>query len=94
MEIRKPVWQLKKRCPHCNQGELVFITCPGCKKIMLQCSELGTIFTDPRDLSSNQEMTNKPNSPCPACDEPNLDSFPASTTDEIVTSGFTADEYE
>ena len=46
-------WCLKTpRCECCDeQGALCFSTCPNCEHIVLICDEVGTVFTNPKDLT-------------------------------------------
>jgi hypothetical protein len=93
VHIRPPVWTLKKLCPVCGQGScLVFVACPGCNHLAIECDEEGSIFLNPRDLSlaSHEPST----ALCPGCSSHLVASFPVATDASIQAAGFTVTEYE
>jgi hypothetical protein len=95
METNKPVWRLKKPCPCCEQGGLVFSTCPACGHVLLICEEQGTVFPETRDLSRDPiGEVDDPSTVCPACHNVALSEFRDSTGDEVQQLGFHPGEYE
>jgi len=95
MKLVKPIWQLKTRCSCCDKnGELCFTTCPKCEYVFLICSEVGTVFPNPKDLTQIVFSAYLESSfSCPGCGIVSSD-FRNSTSDEIQQIGFTADDYE
>lgn len=105
MEIGQSIWRLKGKCQcfGCTGmgGELEFITCPNCGKVMLECNEVGTIFPDPRNTNPNDPQNKKwihsedeADTICPKCKKIKIVDFRYSTSDEIKALGFTPDQYQ
>jgi hypothetical protein len=96
MNFVSPTWQLKIRCSCCDEnGELCFFTCPECKQVILICSELGTVYPNPKDLTQAIYCTSVESSfLCPACGKSESNDFRDSTSDEIQQLGFKPNEYE
>ena len=42
---------MKIICPSRGQGSPIFVNCPSCDFLTVQCEELGNIFLDLKDLS-------------------------------------------
>lgn len=95
MNFVNPTWQLKTRCRCCHEnGELCFTTCPQCNYVFLVCSEVGTVYPNPKDLTKSIFMAYlEPSFLCPHCGIASTD-FQHSTSDEIQQLGFTVDDYE
>ena len=94
MEVRPPVWTMKRLCPVCEQGScLIFVACPGCDRLAIHCDEDGSIFLNPRDLAAapSAEPTTVA---CPGCGKHLVTAFPPVTDSSIRAHGFTAAEYE
>ena len=99
MEIGTPEWHLKGRCP-CRvclgQGQLLFVICPKCRKILLICTEVGTIFPNPHDLNDAPHHTqfDDPCDYCPRCNNVSISDFAAAKWEQIQAEGFKSGEYE
>lgn len=91
MEIRKPVWYLKKLCPECEQGDsLILVKCPQCGKILVQCDEELTVFLDYKNVSKKNIYSGKL---CPKCNKAKIDTFIPLDAEEIQSLGFSKEDY-
>jgi len=88
MEINRPSWQIKKICPCCGQGQPIFIVCPNCNYLTLQCEETGNIFLNPKNLDAGFVDN------CPNCKQTKTIDFILADTERILKEGFTKDDYE
>jgi hypothetical protein len=95
MEIGTPIWHLKRICPICEQGSsLAFISCPNCGYLAIQCEEEGTIFINPKDISSSGASNRDLNEiKCPKCDS-KLSEYKTATSQEIIGQGYSKKDYE
>jgi hypothetical protein len=94
MNLVSPSWWLKTRCSCCHEnGELCFTTCPKCNYVFLVCSEVSTVYPNPKDLTQSIFGAYSESSfVCPNCKT--ASDFRDSTIDEIQQLGFTVDDYE
>ena len=88
------------RCPcFCGgEGTLAFVTCPRCSLVALVCTEVGTVFPNPRDLSEPScgswlGMAGSEEDRCPHCRKARLAEFRHSTEDEVRALGFAPNDY-
>lgn len=88
MQIDKPSWRLKIDCPHCGQGFPVFVFCPDCGYLTVQCDETGDTFLNPRKLQDGFIDI------CPKCNKVETNRFVISDYENILNVGFTKEEYE
>ena len=94
MQFREPVWTMKRLCPVCEQAScLVFVACPECGRLAIQCDEEGSVFLDPRDVSSPASI-DPGTATCPGCGKQLLTAFQPATDSMIRADGFTAADYE
>lgn len=92
MEVKAPVWTMTRPCPYCGQGGcLVFIACPQCEHLAIQCDEERTVFPDPHDLST---MIGPSGAMCPTCKQQTVDDFEVATDIQIREAGFQVGDYE
>ena len=88
MEIKKPTWQTKQICPHCEQGNPTFCFCPRCGFVTLICEETGDMFKNPRNFTEG--FTDR----CPNCDQEETTNFDTADSDRIINAGFTKQDYK
>jgi hypothetical protein len=94
MESYKPVWRMKQVCPCCDEGGLVFLTCPECGDMVVVCEEIGTVFpTTHLRESSALGSVDDPALMCPGCRHVPIAEFRDSTAEEINALGFQPGEY-
>ena len=89
----KFVWAIsERRCPCLCGGEgyLVFIACPGCRRLALACDEVGTIFGHVHDIANGLcgHWLGASGGFCPCCHEVLLTDFAYATLEEVVSAGF------
>jgi hypothetical protein len=61
MSNNQSVRMLKQRCPCCReQGYLELIACNECNKTIAICELVGTVFTDPLNISMNKVFSDDP----------------------------------
>lgn len=89
MEIGSPTWQLKRNCPCCDQGFLELFTCVNCGSLVAICEEMGTIFSNPKQINSNDISTEDQKCKCG-----NTTNFRVAKDTEIINFGLTINEYE
>jgi hypothetical protein len=97
MRIVPPQWRwtLKdnQRCPcFCGgEGYLVFALCPGCAHLVLVCSEVGTVFADPKDTTKEScgHWLDSSGGRCPKCRSIDLTDFRLAVLEELEAGGFT-----
>lgn len=97
MDLLNPVWSLKTpRCGCCSeQGTLCFSSCPNCCYVILVCDEVGSVYPNPKDLTEGTYGAfDDPSFLCPNCSNVALSAFRDSTSDEIQSLGFTANDYK
>ena len=90
MEVRQPIWTLARPCPVCDQGScLELLVCTACGVLCVACSEEGTLFPNPRDLSVRAV---RPGGEvrCPSCSA----ALRAATGAEIQRAGIAVGDYE
>ena len=87
MYITPPTWQLKTPCPHCGQGNPIFVCCPACSYLTVHCEEVGETFKSPRNLKEGFTES------CPVCKTATA-TFPLASSAQILAAGFGRDEYE
>ena len=87
MIVDSPIWHMKTICPCCGQGNPIFVVCPTCGFLTVQCDELLDFYVDPKDL--NKGFIKK----CPKCNC-DTDDFVKATHEQILATGFTKDDYE
>jgi len=90
MQIDSPAWQLKKTCPCCKEGYLILYTCVNCNKIVAICDEVGTIFSDPLNIS--EKSIPNADDRCPVCKQDKA--FRLSKDFELINLGLTTNDYE
>lgn len=91
MEDRTPLLTAHKSCPVCDQGDaLVFLSCPLCHHVLLECDEEGSIF---RDHTAEEAAELERSSPCPKCGGSSIEAFEHATARELGALGIHADEY-
>jgi uncharacterized protein (DUF983 family) len=88
MKFEFPIWSLKIPCPHCGQGNPIFIRCLSCNYLTVQCDETAEMFENPRDLSSGFTVT------CPQCGLSDAQNFAIAKSQEILNAGFKSDEFK
>jgi hypothetical protein len=94
VQAQAPTWTLKRSCPVCEQGScLVFVACPECARLAIQCDEDGSVFLDPHDLSA-YPSANPETSACLGCGKQLVAAFPPATDARIREDGFTVADYE
>ncbi len=96
MQIVPSEWRLSgQRCPcFCGgEGFLVFITCPSCASVVLVCDEVGTVFTNPKNLQEKSWLSWLELDRCPRCTLALLSTFEYATSDQIRACGFTNSEF-
>ena len=94
VRVRPPEWMMKRFCPVCGQGSsLVFVACPECSQLVIQCAEDGSFFLNPYDLSSPQSAELE-STVCPGCGKHPVTAFSPATDSNIRANGFTAADYE
>jgi hypothetical protein len=95
MKSGKPRFVLNRFCPACEQGSLLFLTCPGCGKVIVACDEEGTLFPDPKNLDQQAPYPCDPwistVTRCPQCQ--NIQKFRFSSGEEIQQCGITREDY-
>lgn len=98
MEIKQPIWHLKKIvCPVCDgQGRLEFSACPNCHLIVLVCEEEGSVFIDLNIATLTNVFGNifNENLICPNCEKVEIQNFVNATSSQIRNLGFSEKEYE
>jgi hypothetical protein len=87
MIIDSPIWHMKITCPCCEQGNPIFVVCPNCGFLTVQCDEMLDFFADPKNLDKGFIKE------CPKCNM-DTDNFKEATWEQIVAAGFTKDDYE
>ncbi len=98
MKIGSPRWYLRDRRSPClcdGERELEFKACPACGAVMLVCTEVGTVFDDPRAAWRGELKAGGQNrfADCPRCQSAPTETFRAATSDEIRALGFRPGEY-
>lgn len=88
MIVDQPVWHMKMICPCCEQGNPVFVVCPGCGFLTVQCDEMLDFFADPRALIDKGFIEE-----CPTCHSSTIE-FKEASYEQILAAGFTKDDYE
>jgi hypothetical protein len=89
MQLDTPSWYLSVTCPCCGQGQPLFVACPACGTVSLQCAELGTFFPDPRNLQAQLSSA----SMCPACSKVPIVDFVSASSGQIQSAGFRHGDY-
>ena len=100
MQIRNSTYFVRdKRCPcDCDgNGQLMYIACPGCGKILLVCTEIGNVFDNLSDpLQSDEPLViwRISNQVCPGCRQEKLSDFIAATEEQLQAIGLKISDYE
>ena len=102
MRLQPPPWYLARQpcpCMPSCPGRLLFITCPNCGAVLVECDEAGTVFPNPHALHQgpwlvSQEGVSAEENTCPYCHVSALVGFRRATSNEIQASGFKPGEYE
>ena len=97
MQVDPPTWALRGiRCECCaGQGALCFSACPDCNAVVLVCDEVGTVFSDPKNLESAvYGGLDDPSCRCPRCAYKAVSEFRNASAVEIQGAGFPAGSYE
>lgn len=89
MEIGSPTWQLKINCPSCGQGFLGLFTCVNCGSLVAICEEMGTIFSDPKQINANNISSENQK-----CNCGNATNFRIAKDIEIINFGLIVNDYE
>ena len=88
------MFTMKCLCPVCEQGSsLVFVACPACGWLALQCDEEGSVFLDPRERASRPTVDPR-TAACPGCGKYLVTAFEPATDSRIRADGFTAADFE
>jgi len=87
MIVDSPIWNMKIICPCCEQGNPVFVVCPNCGFLTVECDELLNYYADPKDLNKGFIKH------CPKCNYDTND-FVIATNEQILAAGFTKEDYE
>ena len=89
------VLALKQPCPVCEQGELIFLTCPVCEKVVVACNEEGSLFPTPTELATaapwSCDVWISATTKCPHCNA--VHEFRLSTETEIHDAGVLRGHY-
>ena len=95
MSSDKPRFTLNRPCPVCEQGALLFLTCPTCRKVVVACDEEGSLFPNPQDLEKQADYPCdawiSTVTKCPACQT--IQEFRLSSGEEIQQAGFRPGDY-
>ncbi len=95
MNVTRPLWELKaSRCRYCEQGELIFSTCSSCLSVVLICAECGTVYEITNKNPGKEIGDTSGATKCQGCGVVSHHVFPPSTDQEIVSLGFTPNEYQ
>ena len=88
MIIDQPTWYLKESCPCCGQGQPAFFVCANCGFVTLVCFEVDVVFANPRAIIEGG-ITDV----CPSCNA-DVNKMVQATPDQIMSAGFSKDEFE
>jgi hypothetical protein len=75
-------------CACGGEGVLIFRRCVGCGTIVLECSEIGTVYMNPHDLTKPGNWIHDSSAVCGQCETVRLCNFANPTEDEIIEAGF------
>ena len=91
MPPTRPVVVRGRRCPcDCDgNGELVYLSCPRCGKVVLACDEIGNVFDNLRDplASAPLVLWRSAGQRCPGCREVSLARFRLATEEDLIPRG-------
>jgi hypothetical protein len=87
MKSDNQTWYLKETCPSCEQATAVFVICPSCKFLTVQCVETGKLYANPKLLEGGFTGL------CPKCFKVNPEEFQLASCENILYAGFTKEEY-
>lgn len=90
-------YELNWKCPCCDQGELVFISCPTCNTTVLVCTELNDVWDikgHTVDDCLGEGLGGYDGDFCHTCKKTPYVEFRDTLPEEIRRLGFTEDQFQ